>query len=183
MKLQIRKLLIKSNCVAVGILLYLTVFTVMTFSTTGFCSSSCAIDPWPLFFFFWRWLRTISVILFLNKQDMLAEKVLAGKSKIEDYFPDYARYTIPDKGTVFSTQIFSTDQYEIDLLIQRNEYDKCMSMFPCYRTPQNLLNTIVTESLCVYLYCWSGASKLYDAKDCQIWLTFCERNVSNVLDK
>uniref|UniRef100_A0A8C4IUB9 Guanine nucleotide-binding protein G(Olf) subunit alpha n=1 Tax=Dicentrarchus labrax TaxID=13489 RepID=A0A8C4IUB9_DICLA len=45
-----------------------------------------------------RWLRTISVILFLNKQDMLAEKVLAGKSKIEDYFPEYARYTIPNEG-------------------------------------------------------------------------------------
>ncbi|TRY91397.1 hypothetical protein DNTS_013523, partial [Danionella cerebrum] len=44
-----------------------------------------------------RWLRTISVILFLNKQDMLAEKVLAGKSKIEDYFPEYAYYTLPDK--------------------------------------------------------------------------------------
>ncbi|XP_048102220.1 guanine nucleotide-binding protein G(olf) subunit alpha isoform X1 [Alosa alosa] len=44
-----------------------------------------------------RWLRTISVILFLNKQDMLAEKVLAGKSKIEDYFPEYARYTIPNE--------------------------------------------------------------------------------------
>ncbi|KAK7915628.1 hypothetical protein WMY93_011389 [Mugilogobius chulae] len=29
-----------------------------------------------------RWLRTISVILFLNKQDLLAEKVLAGKSKM-----------------------------------------------------------------------------------------------------
>uniref|UniRef100_H3A0N8 G protein subunit alpha L n=1 Tax=Latimeria chalumnae TaxID=7897 RepID=H3A0N8_LATCH len=43
-----------------------------------------------------RWLRTISVILFLNKQDMLAEKVLAGKSRIEDYFPEYARYTVPD---------------------------------------------------------------------------------------
>lgn len=27
-----------------------------------------------------RWLRTISVILFLNKQDLLAEKILAGKS-------------------------------------------------------------------------------------------------------
>lgn len=26
-----------------------------------------------------RWLRTISVILFLNKQDLLAEKILAGK--------------------------------------------------------------------------------------------------------
>ncbi|XP_041804237.1 guanine nucleotide-binding protein G(olf) subunit alpha isoform X2 [Chelmon rostratus] len=46
-----------------------------------------------------RWLRTISVILFLNKQDMLAEKVLAGKSKIEDYFPEYARYTIPNEGS------------------------------------------------------------------------------------
>lgn len=48
---------------------------------------------------FFRWLRTISVILFLNKQDMLAEKVLAGKSKIEDYFPEYARYTIPNEGS------------------------------------------------------------------------------------
>ncbi|VEL19554.1 unnamed protein product [Protopolystoma xenopodis] len=41
------------------------------------------------------WLRNISVILFLNKQDLLAEKVLAGKSMIEDYFPDYARYNPP----------------------------------------------------------------------------------------
>ncbi|XP_072324485.1 guanine nucleotide binding protein (G protein), alpha activating activity polypeptide, olfactory type 2 isoform X1 [Scyliorhinus torazame] len=46
-----------------------------------------------------RWLRTISVILFLNKQDLLAEKVLAGKSKIEDYFPEYIRYTTPDDAT------------------------------------------------------------------------------------
>ncbi|XP_059139549.1 guanine nucleotide-binding protein G(s) subunit alpha [Physella acuta] len=42
-----------------------------------------------------RWLRTISVILFLNKQDLLAEKVKAGKSKIEDYFPEYTRYQVP----------------------------------------------------------------------------------------
>uniref|UniRef100_A0A8D2LVQ6 G protein subunit alpha L n=1 Tax=Varanus komodoensis TaxID=61221 RepID=A0A8D2LVQ6_VARKO len=45
------------------------------------------------------WLRTISIILFLNKQDMLAEKVLAGKSKIEDYFPEFARYTVPEDAT------------------------------------------------------------------------------------
>jgi hypothetical protein len=45
-----------------------------------------------------RWLRTISVILFLNKQDLLAEKVLAGKSKIEEYFPEFGRYTTPDDG-------------------------------------------------------------------------------------
>ncbi|XP_013388067.1 guanine nucleotide-binding protein G(s) subunit alpha isoform X2 [Lingula anatina] len=42
-----------------------------------------------------RWLRTISVILFLNKQDLLAEKVMAGKSKIDDYFPEYRRYVVP----------------------------------------------------------------------------------------
>jgi len=39
-----------------------------------------------------RWLRSISIILFLNKQDLLAEKVKAGKSKIEDYFPEFATY-------------------------------------------------------------------------------------------
>ncbi|VDK40151.1 unnamed protein product [Taenia asiatica] len=39
-----------------------------------------------------RWLKNISVILFLNKQDLLAEKVKSGKSKIEAYFPGYATY-------------------------------------------------------------------------------------------
>ncbi|VDO00432.1 unnamed protein product [Rodentolepis nana] len=39
-----------------------------------------------------RWLKNISVILFLNKQDLLAEKVKSGKSKIETYFPAYATY-------------------------------------------------------------------------------------------
>ncbi|XP_070575760.1 guanine nucleotide-binding protein G(s) subunit alpha-like [Ptychodera flava] len=47
-----------------------------------------------------RWLKTISVILFLNKQDLLAEKVRAGKSKIEDYFQEYAKYTIPADATI-----------------------------------------------------------------------------------
>jgi len=42
-----------------------------------------------------RWLRTISVILFLNKQDLLAEKVKLGKSKIEAYFPEFAHYQTP----------------------------------------------------------------------------------------
>lgn len=32
---------------------------------------------------------------------MLAEKVLAGKSKIEDYFPEYAHYTVPEDGKIF----------------------------------------------------------------------------------
>nr|CAD7608153.1 unnamed protein product [Timema genevievae] len=42
-----------------------------------------------------RWLRTISVILFLNKQDLLAEKIKAGKSRLEEYFADFTRYTTP----------------------------------------------------------------------------------------
>lgn len=58
-------------------------------------------DNTGIWFIFDRWLRTISIILFLNKQDMLAEKVLAGKSKIEDYFPEYAHYTVPEDGKVF----------------------------------------------------------------------------------
>ena len=41
------------------------------------------------------------MILFLNKQDLLAEKVKAGKSKIEDYFPDFSRYTTPADGKRF----------------------------------------------------------------------------------
>uniref|UniRef100_A0A8C8K378 Guanine nucleotide-binding protein G(Olf) subunit alpha n=1 Tax=Oncorhynchus tshawytscha TaxID=74940 RepID=A0A8C8K378_ONCTS len=54
-----------------------------------------------------RWLPTISVILFLNKQDMLAEKVLAGKSNIENYFPEYARYILPNEGRHLNLQCVS----------------------------------------------------------------------------
>lgn len=42
-----------------------------------------------------RWLRTISVILFLNKQDLLEEKIVSGKSKLEDYFPEFVHYMLP----------------------------------------------------------------------------------------
>uniref|UniRef100_A0AC35U075 Guanine nucleotide-binding protein G(S) subunit alpha n=1 Tax=Rhabditophanes sp. KR3021 TaxID=114890 RepID=A0AC35U075_9BILA len=42
-----------------------------------------------------RWLKTISVILFLNKQDLLAEKIKAGRHKLEDYFDEFANYQLP----------------------------------------------------------------------------------------
>ena len=42
-----------------------------------------------------RWLRTISVILFLNKQDLLEEKIKSGKSKLEEYFPEFVHYMVP----------------------------------------------------------------------------------------
>jgi len=44
-----------------------------------------------------RWLRTISVILFLNKQDLLEEKIKSGKSKLENYFPEFVHYMIPSE--------------------------------------------------------------------------------------
>ena len=49
----------------------------------------------PSFFRNTRWLRTISVILFLNKQDLLAEKIMAKKHRLETYFPDFANYHTP----------------------------------------------------------------------------------------
>lgn len=42
-----------------------------------------------------RWLKNISIILFLNKHDLLTEKIEAGRSKLEDYFPDFLRYQTP----------------------------------------------------------------------------------------
>lgn len=45
-----------------------------------------------------RWLRTISSILFLNKQDILTEKInndVEGQ-RLEDYFPEFAEYQITD---------------------------------------------------------------------------------------
>lgn len=42
-----------------------------------------------------RWLKNISVILFLNKQDMLAEKIKAGRHNLETFFPEFANYHLP----------------------------------------------------------------------------------------
>ena len=36
--------------------------------------------------------------MFLNKQDLLAEKVRLGKSRIEDYFPEFTHYITPPDG-------------------------------------------------------------------------------------
>jgi hypothetical protein len=51
-------------------------------------------DSLELFESIWanRWLVKTSVILFLNKFDLLEEKLKAGQSRIEDYFPEYANY-------------------------------------------------------------------------------------------
>lgn len=58
------------------------------------CTKNRLQESLDLFASIWgnRWLYKKSVILFLNKQDLLVEKILAGRTLIEDYFPEYADY-------------------------------------------------------------------------------------------
>jgi guanine nucleotide-binding protein subunit alpha len=46
---------------------------------------------------FARFLQAAGVIVFLNKQDMLKEKVESGKS-IAPYFPEYKKYRMSSTG-------------------------------------------------------------------------------------
>lgn len=63
-----------------------------------------------------RWLKTISVILFLNKQDLLREKILNGRSRLEDYFPEYVDYVCSENNPeeneeVTRAQFFIRDEF------------------------------------------------------------------------
>ncbi|CAH0551208.1 unnamed protein product [Brassicogethes aeneus] len=42
-----------------------------------------------------KFLKNISVILFLNKQDIFKRKIMAGRSKLEEFFEDYRYYQVP----------------------------------------------------------------------------------------
>lgn len=55
---------------------------------------------WFQILIFWsslRFLHDSGVIVFLNKQDVLKEKVESGKS-IATYFPEYSKYEMNSKG-------------------------------------------------------------------------------------
>lgn len=58
--------------------------------------TNCLQESLELFENIWtnRWLQSVSVILFLNKQDTLRQKVEGGK-RVEDYFPEFATYRAP----------------------------------------------------------------------------------------
>lgn len=60
-----------------------------------------------------RWLKNISVILFLNKQDMLTEKIKAGRHRLETFFPEFANYQLP------ADAVYDTKE---DLLVVRAKY-------------------------------------------------------------
>jgi len=64
------------------------------------------------------WLRNISVILFLNKQDLLSEKIVRGQSRLEDYFSNFASYPMPSDT---SSRIRGSDQ-EDELVVRAKHF-------------------------------------------------------------
>ncbi|XP_004644005.1 guanine nucleotide-binding protein G(s) subunit alpha-like [Octodon degus] len=90
--------------------------------------------------------RPYCVLLFLNKQDLLAEKVLAGKSKIEDYFPEFAYYTTPDDAAsepgedprVTRTKYFIRDKFLNIASAGGNEDSHCYPQFTCAMDHRNI---------------------------------------------
>lgn len=62
------------------------------------CDNSETFDFLIVILIFFRWLKTTSIILFLNKQDLLIDKITAGISKLEAHFPEFASYQIPPDG-------------------------------------------------------------------------------------
>ncbi|XP_004638032.1 guanine nucleotide-binding protein G(s) subunit alpha-like [Octodon degus] len=85
------------------------------------------------------------VLLFLNKQDLLAEKVLAATSKIEDHFPEFAHYTIPDDAPepgedphVTRAKYFIRDKFLSITSAGGNEDSHCYPQFTCAMDHRNI---------------------------------------------
>ena len=51
------------------------------------------------------------MILFLNKQDKLKEKITAGKFKLETYFPEYEGYQPPSNGRILLLSLICEMSY------------------------------------------------------------------------
>ncbi|XP_055732373.1 guanine nucleotide-binding protein G(s) subunit alpha-like [Salvelinus fontinalis] len=103
-----------------------------------------------------RWLRTLPVWVLLNKQDLLAEKILEGKSKMEEYFPEFAHYTMPEFSTpvpgedlrVTRAKYFIHDEFlKISTAGQLDERD-CHLVFTCAVDTENirLFFRVLTDS-------------------------------------
>lgn len=70
------------------------------------------------------------MILFLNKQDLLAEKIKAGKSRLEEYFADFSRYQTPIDATaepgedpeVIRAKYFIRDEFLVGVCLMNKEH-------------------------------------------------------------
>jgi len=92
-----------------------------------------------------RWLKTISVILFLNKQDLLREKIDCGKSKLEEYFPEFAVYDCdvrespPDESPEFTKAKFFIRDKFIRISTETGEGKHyCYPHFTCAVDTENI---------------------------------------------
>ncbi|CAF1289035.1 unnamed protein product [Rotaria sordida] len=94
-----------------------------------------------------RWLKTISVILFLNKQDLLAEKIKAGR-RLEEYFPEFEHYVIshveleksePNEHTeVTRAKYFIRDEFLRISTAAGNTRHSCYPHFTCAVDTENI---------------------------------------------
>jgi len=92
-----------------------------------------------------RWLKNISVILFLNKQDLLAEKVLSERTRLQDYFPEFKHYSTPtdcqqtnDHPEVAKAKYFIRDEF-LKLSTQNHDGKHyCYPHFTCAVDTENI---------------------------------------------
>lgn len=87
-----------------------------------------------------RWLRTVSIILFLNKMDVLRKKVEQGK-RIENYFPEFSSYRPPaesnekrdagESDLVVKARFFFRDQF---LRLSQKSHDGRHYCYPHFTT-------------------------------------------------
>ncbi|XP_067320838.1 guanine nucleotide-binding protein G(s) subunit alpha-like [Anolis sagrei] len=96
--------------------------------------------------FFSPWLQTMTFIVFLNKQDLLAEKVLAGKYKLGDYCPDFVHYTTPEDAMpepgedhrVTRAKYFIRDEFLVFLRMCFHDMHNYYSHFTCAVDAENV---------------------------------------------
>ncbi|CAF4819022.1 unnamed protein product [Rotaria sp. Silwood1] len=94
-----------------------------------------------------RWLKTISVILFLNKQDLLEEKIKAGH-RLEDTFPEFEHYVVShieleksepnEPAEVTRAKYFIRDEFLRISTAGGNNRHSCYPHFTCAVDTENI---------------------------------------------
>ncbi|EHB08613.1 Guanine nucleotide-binding protein G(s) subunit alpha [Heterocephalus glaber] len=109
---------------------------------------------------------SLCVLLFLNKQDLLSEKILAGKSKIEDHFPEFAHYATPDDAPsepgedprVTRANYFIRNEFMRISIACGNKDHHCYPQFICAVDAENIH--------CVFSHCCDILQCLHLGESC-----------------
>ena len=69
-------------------------------------TKNCLSESLGLFQQIWnnRYLKYISIILFLNKQDVLTDNICSGRYPLEQYFPEFIDYSLPQNASYDSLE-------------------------------------------------------------------------------